>query len=276
MHKEVRRARAIASFAERYEKFEFLPSMKRVSCLLGSRREFITTTAIADAWLEDPLFSLASACWYGYARQGAPPRYWRLAAQAVGKAANQVGQYDSSFPTQVWNNFVDLCQHPENCIELDDRNLNPVKPNWKMPTVRDLASLHLRHRNLMRYMCENIVENAAVCHSSISSRVKGMSEKTTAFLLRDVAWVYGLDGKGSLGNTEEAVYIQPVDVWVGRVSECLWPDLKGKDWRLVAKKIIEESRRAAISPIHFNQGAWYLGAREVKDMTQLCPKLMSL
>jgi len=31
-------------------------------------------------------------------------------------------------------------------------------------------------------------EEAATCHRYIKSRIKGMGDKTTAFLLRDVAW----------------------------------------------------------------------------------------
>ena len=266
----------IASFAEKYEKREFLPSMERVSYLLGNQRKFANIHVAGTSWLEDSLLALASTPWYGYARQGAPPRFWRLAAQAIGQAANKVGQYSSTFPEEVWNNFVNLCQNPKYCVLEVDQKLHPVGPNKRMPTVKDLTSLHLEVKNLMGYARQNLQANAADCHTRIKSKIKGMRDKTTAFLLRDVAWVYGLEGKGSLASADEAVYIQPIDVRVRQVSECLWPELRRKGWLIVAKEIVKQCNRVDVSPIQFNQGAWYLGARVIKDAANLCQKLSQL
>jgi hypothetical protein len=47
--------RKIASFADKYGKHEFLPSMERVSDLLGSPRKFRNMVAVGATWLEDPL-----------------------------------------------------------------------------------------------------------------------------------------------------------------------------------------------------------------------------
>jgi hypothetical protein len=268
--------RKIASFADQYEKHEFLPSMERVWELLGNPKKITSIVDVGTAWVEDSLLALASACWYGYARQGAPPRFWRLAAQAIREAAAKVDLESPRFPEEVWSNFVNLCQNPNYCVLEADQKLRPVGPNKKMPTVKDLASLHLEAKNLMSYARQNLKTNATRCHACIKSKVKGMGDKVTAFFLRDIAWVYGLEGKGSLASADGAAYIQPIDVRVRQVAECLWPDLRGNGWLIVARKIIEQCNKSGVSPIEFNQGAWYLGARVIKNAANLCQKLSQL
>jgi len=122
-----------------------------------------------------------------------------------------------------------------------------------------------------------LVSNAKQAHFAVRANVRGMGDKTTGLLLRDVAWVYGLEGRGSLAQASQAIYIQPVDIWVWRLAECLWPDLKGKrDWKVIASRIIVECRQAGVSAIRFNQGAWYFGARIVKTANQFCSRLAML
>jgi len=268
--------RKIASFAGEYEKHVFLPSMESVSYLLDRPSCFTDTHSVGVAWLEDSLLALASAPWYGYARQGAPERYWRLAAQAIRQAAAKVGQHSPAFTEEIWSNFEVLCQHPKYCTLQKDQEKNPIKPNKKMPVIKDLASLHLEIENIMGYLRQNFEVDAATCHMYIKSRIRGMGDKTTAFLLRDIAWVYGLEGKGSLTNAYNASHIQPIDIRVRQVAQCLWPQLEGREWLVVAQHIVEQCSKADVSPIQFNQGAWYLGARIIRNASNFCQRLNQL
>ena len=218
----------VVDYAEHYDS-EFLSSMERVSQLVGRPRNFGSIASVGQAWLQDSVLALASALWYGCARQGIPERYWRLAVQAIRETITQVALHNRGTQSQgVARQFEHLCQHPTDCFETDDQWQNPDSHASKGPMVRDLTHLHFEHKNLIYDIRNQLANDAKQTHFAVRANICGMGDKTTSFLLRDVAWVYQLEGQGSLIHTTQAIYIQPVDIWVRRLSEYLWPDLKGK------------------------------------------------
>ncbi len=257
----------VVDYAERYDS-EFLSSMGKVSQLAGRSRNFDSVASVGQAWLQDPVLVLASALWYGCARQSVPERCWCLATQVIKEAMNQECLYSGSYAQEVCGQFEHLGKHSADRFEVDNQWRKHVSLDGKRPMVRDLTCLHLNHKNLICNIRDWLISNAKQAHFVIRANVSGMGDKTTAFLLRDVAWVYGLEGQGSLIHTNQAAYIQPVDIWVRRLAQYLWSDLEDeRDWKVIACRIVSECNQAGVSAIRFNQGVHYFDACSLKTVT---------
>ena len=265
----------MATYGRLYEA-DFLTAVSTVARLIGRPRDFDSVAAVGQEWLRDPLLALAFAPWYSYAGHSLPGRHWWLVAQAIKETAHRVGMYNGVLPEETWRRFKQLCNRPANMAG-DAMWRGPVGPSSKGPLVQGLTYLHLNHENLMAHIRDMLMKDARKIHFAIKASVPGMGDKTTSFLLRDVAWVYDLEGQHSLAELGQAIYIQPVDIWIRRLAGYLWPELRGKrDWKVIARRIVVECRRAHISPNRFNQGAWYFGVYRVKTADQFNERLMAL
>lgn len=95
-------------------------------------------------------------------------------------------------------------------------------------------------------------------------RLNYVGDKLASFFLRDVACIFDLQV-----NNEQQIFLQPVDTWVDQVVESLGiykPEtakkaISGNKEALntVRKQIVKSCNGAGVSPIEFNQGAWYIG-----------------
>jgi len=87
--------------------------------------------------------------------------------------------------------------------------------------------------------------------------------KITSLILRDIVCIYELEKyiKGS----EAYSYLQPVDTWVHQVAQKLdiVSSAKTKPYSGEPFDITEACIQRGVNPIHFNQGAWLLGARSL-------------
>lgn len=87
--------------------------------------------------------------------------------------------------------------------------------------------------------------------------IHNIGPKKAAVYLRDVVVAYGLEADVDHGQCR---YVFPVDTWVHRVGrELEFVETDSVNWRKNSASIIEHCR-GEVSPIAFNQGAWYLGA----------------
>ena len=82
--------------------------------------------------------------------------------------------------------------------------------------------------------------------------------KIASFYLRDVVSLFALEGK-VCDNFQFT--LQPIDVWVRRVAFDTGMAPSGANDRQVAQAIIDLCRKENCSPLQFNQGAWFAGAR---------------
>ena len=112
-------------------------------------------------------------------------------------------------------------------------------------------------------------------------RNKGIGDKIARFLLRDFVAISGLEDQ--VPNTD-LHFLQPVDVWVRRTAEFLWPNLSksaredpkdAPDW-FMAQFVTEKCLRHKVSSIRFNQGAWLFGSERVKEARRLPAALVRL
>lgn len=89
--------------------------------------------------------------------------------------------------------------------------------------------------------------------------IYGIGSKLASLFLRDVCFVYHIEPQ----NKEQLLCLQPVDTWVRQVVLGLGiPGCTQKtNAREVVEPVVNYCLENNISPLLFNAGAWYVGAR---------------
>jgi endonuclease III len=88
--------------------------------------------------------------------------------------------------------------------------------------------------------------------------VQNIGPKKATLYLRDVVVLRELE---SYVTADQYRYCFPVDTWVHRVGQCLSVvETKELDWQQDSETIVATCLKNGISPLSFNQGAWYLGS----------------
>lgn len=105
--------------------------------------------------------------------------------------------------------------------------------------------------NILAHSIQNIKIGEIVKLSKQLDYIVSVGDKITSLFLRDIVFLYGLE---DYLRPEDYCLVMPIDTWVRQVCDKLQikPD---------AKEMVSACRENGVSPIKFNQGAWYLGAR---------------
>lgn len=82
--------------------------------------------------------------------------------------------------------------------------------------------------------------------------------KIASFYLRDVVSLFELEDKVS---ADFQFTLQPIDTWVRKVAFCTGMVPEKASDRQIGQAIIDLCSKENCSPLQFNQGAWYAGAR---------------
>ena len=213
----------------------------------------------AFAALVSPLASLSMLLgYYAFARQGAERAGYNLACVSI------LGPYlTQGDARRFWIDFPEWeAFHRAFVSDCDSRGILQNE-KFNPGLLRDLYTLAswLPDRGLFNVWAERIRDAQSVRQVfSELMGVHGIKEKIASFICRDVVFLAGLEG---VIPTPERSYLQPVDVWIGRVAQFLNPDLTfGKDKAsTISRYLAQACTQAGVSGIAFNQGGWYFGSQ---------------
>ncbi|MFB6197252.1 MAG: hypothetical protein ABEI52_03130 [Halobacteriaceae archaeon] len=94
-------------------------------------------------------------------------------------------------------------------------------------------------------------------HREIRKNVFNVGPKKASLYLRDIVAIANLESTTE-GQWE---YIIPIDTQIATVaSAVLEEDIQTDSWRHSARRIADVCRQHSISPVEFDEGAWYIGA----------------
>jgi endonuclease III len=98
-------------------------------------------------------------------------------------------------------------------------------------------------------------------------KIYGIGSKLASLFLRDICFIYMID----LSDKEQLICLQPVDTWVKQVAVKLGiPGCTQKMREIdVVEPIVSYCLQNKISPLLFNAGAWYIGARSFDLLIEL-------
>lgn len=129
-------------------------------------------------------------------------------------------------------------------------------------TVEWLASESSSTTNIVERSLEAIESgDLATHHREIRDEVYNVGPKKTSLYLRDLVAVEGLEDE----IEEEWAYIIPIDTRLETVaSAVLDMEIDSNSWRRSAEDIAEVCREHAVSPVEFDEGAWYVSANALE------------
>jgi hypothetical protein len=111
-------------------------------------------------------------------------------------------------------------------------------------------------KNIVAYSCAEIRVGRLKQHYTSLLGIRQVGEKVASFYLRDLVSLYGLSG---LIDDASASCLQPVDVWVRRIARRAGIAGQADTDAAIRRGILKACREKGVSPIDFNQGAWYMG-----------------
>ena len=109
---------------------------------------------------------------------------------------------------------------------------------------------HCEDYNILEYSIQHIQSGEIGRLSNELHNIVSVGDKIAAFFLRDTVFVYDLE---TYLKPEDYYYVVPIDTWVGKVADKLGIEAN-------AKAIAIACQQNGVSPVKFDQGAWYLGS----------------
>jgi len=116
-------------------------------------------------------------------------------------------------------------------------------------------------KNMLTFLIEKIKSG------TISEAYKNLDEiwsigpKIASLILRDIVYIYELE---TVLNKNDYYFLQPIDTWVHNLSKKVGLINKDKIYNDEAKDITDRCFEFEINSIHYNQGAWYIGAHSLE------------
>ena len=237
--------------------FERCGQLYRARFLADAERKF---PRLRDDPVEALVFFLDG---YAFERQGASPDYKRLAVDAV----RAVGQLHAQ---AIWDKFTRLLGKGK-----PNTALNPLAPagtpfNWRnqqrqtgQASVVELMLQNDCQRNIVRWAGDGMAEGRTPETFRVLCAVTGVGEKIASFFLRDVAVLFDLEVEQG-----DRYLLQPIDIWVGRIAQQLWPELP-HEWPVWRRAIVQHSLGAGVDPERVNQGMWYFATEVCRSKEPL-------
>lgn len=109
---------------------------------------------------------------------------------------------------------------------------------------------HCKDYNILGYSIRHIQSGEIGRLSNELHNIVSVGDKIASFFLRDTVFVYDLE---TYLKPEDYCYVVPIDTWVGKVADKLGIEANAKAIAIVCQQ-------NGVSPIKFDQGAWYLGS----------------
>jgi hypothetical protein len=135
-------------------------------------------------------------------------------------------------------------------------------------SLKFTLSLTEFNKNLVNWGIYNIEKgNIAQAYEDING-IWSVGDKTASLFLRDLVSVFELEERLK-HSIQDFLFLQPVDTWVRQVSTNIGI-ISNKDSDMTLKlNTLDICQKCNISPIEFNQGAWFIGARSFELILKL-------
>ena len=128
-----------------------------------------------------------------------------------------------------------------------------------------------KEKNIVRFLIRKIMKrDVSEAYEELDS-IWSIGGKIASLILRDIVYIYKLE---RFLIDEDYCYLQPVDTWVHQISR----QLKLTKHKYIcpeeAADLAKSCLKVGVNPIHFNQGAWYIGANSTKILLENLEKIV--
>jgi len=202
---------------------------------------------------------------YAFARQGAKPDFNHAAVDVI-KELKKQGQMlaDKNAPQIAWHMFCGYLQNQglnlANCplcpsgTNYDRRRTGLSQTHGKsvLEFVGGMEKLRLSS-NIITWAKYSIQMDQVRDYHTRLCGINGIGPKIASLFLRDVASFY------RVFPSKDRNLLQPVDVWIQRISNYLLQDKLSKEE--IAKWIVRQAIQSGINPEAVDAGMWYFGSQ---------------
>jgi len=116
-------------------------------------------------------------------------------------------------------------------------------------------------KNILNYMINKIKENKITEMHRELDNIWSIGLKIASLILRDTICIFKLE---NYMRREDYYLLQPVDTWVHQISKRIGIVNRNDIYPEESKDITNKCFDMGINPIHYNQGAWYLGSQSLE------------
>lgn len=116
--------------------------------------------------------------------------------------------------------------------------------------------------NFVDYIVQEIQSGNLKYISKFLEDIYSIGPKISGLILRDIVHIYDLTSY--INGLDDYSLLQPIDTWVHQVSLRIDIIQNYKIVKSEAKEITKYCLENKINPIHYNEGAWYLGSQAFK------------
>ncbi len=131
-----------------------------------------------------------------------------------------------------------------------------------------------QEKNIVAFLIEKIKSNNIKKAYQDLDDIWSIGNKIASFILRDIIYIYELE---DFLDPIDYKYVCPIDTWVHQVSKkisLVSNEKLGNEKEQIqeAKEISNKCLEAGVSPIHYNQAAWYIGSNSLDIVLQILSK----
>ncbi len=116
--------------------------------------------------------------------------------------------------------------------------------------------------NIVDYIVNEIKSGNLINISNFLEDIYSIGPKISGLILRDIVHIYNLENH--IKSLEEYSLLQPIDTWVHQVSLKIGIIQNEEIFKTEAIEITKFCLKNEINPLHYNEGAWYLGSQSFK------------
>ena len=126
-------------------------------------------------------------------------------------------------------------------------------------------------KNILYFLIEHIKSKKIAEAYRTLDGIWSIGPKIASLILRDVVYIYELENY--LLDREDYYFLQPIDTWVHNLSKSISLVNKDKIYRVEEKDVTDKCFELDVNPIHYNQGAWYIGSNSLQILLQNIDKI---
>ena len=116
-------------------------------------------------------------------------------------------------------------------------------------------------KNILKFIVDKIKSNAVSEAYKTLDEIWSIGPKITSLILRDIVYIYELE---NFIGKNDYYYLQPIDTWIHKISKKIGLVDKDNIYNKEANDITNKCFELRENPIHYNQGAWYIGANSLQ------------
>ena len=245
----------IARFYEEYDR-KILSSKKK------AKASYLRSTKKA-------LFFIFSFCFYQGRRDELSEKFEKLAKKAFDKFAKQKDVFSLS-SARVYDK-VNLQRRYDKLYQaLKVEGVN--KEGDRLMVISLLNFIQsIEEKNIVKYLINKIKQKKLPEIFKELDSVWSVGPKIASLVLRDIVYIYKLE---DFVNGNDYDYLQPVDTWVHQIARRFKLTRFKKICFEEARDLARICLKVKVNPIHFNQGAWYIGANSTEILLENLEKII--